>query len=153
MPAFSAAQALGTPSLTVVNWTLEAEAGGDRGAVRQVSWGGEVTASAAMNTRWVRPTTAGAGAGTDIVEGVMNPGHATPLLASFSAYATTPPVIPAANVGNLYQTSWNAHGGIGILVLPPGTLWEIINGVLTGSISCRNAVGTSASSYAVVWEE
>jgi hypothetical protein len=153
MPAYTGGQSLATPSVTVSNWTLEAETAGDHGRVRQVSWGGEVTTSIAMNTRWVRPTTAGVGAGTAIVPGDITPGYSTPLIELYSDYATTPPVIPSADVGELYVTSWNCHGGMGILVLAPGTTWEIINGLLADSITCRNAVGTSASSYALIWEE
>ncbi len=154
MPGFAGHIAAFTPATNDDNWTLEAEDAGDVAHVRSVSWGGELTASTAYRTRWVRPTTAGVGAGTAGSVEAVNPGYATPLVAFFTTYATTQPVLPSTPDA-LYLTSWNAHGGLGILVLPPGQEWDIINGLLTASVSCRNDVGVDAngSSYGVSWNE
>ena len=47
------------------------------------------------------------------------------------------------------------HGGQGMVVMPLANPWWIVNGILTGQVSCRNIAGTDAngSSYEVSYEE
>lgn len=155
MPGFNASQAQFTPSTTVDNWTLSGLTGGDNCKITQFHWGGGQVATIKYITRWVRPTTAGVGSGTAITHGSDDPGFNTPLFQANSVYATTPPVIPAAGVGDLYRTDWNAHGGLGYIVLPLNKEWKVINGLLTGEFSCRNEAGVDAngSSYGLGWFE
>ena len=152
MVSFSGMRAAFTPSTSADNWTLHADAGGDLAKVRYVTWGGELTASTAYRTRFVRPTTGGSTPTAGATEGA-NPRFATPNSAFVTGW-TTQPTLPSTPDA-LFLTSWNAHGGLGILVLPPGSEWEVINGLLQAQLSCRNDVGTDAngSSYGVSWEE
>ncbi|MFQ5741988.1 MAG: hypothetical protein ACE5HV_00185 [Acidobacteriota bacterium] len=154
MPGYSGNVDAFTPSLTDDNYTLEGDTSGDLAKVRMVNWGGELVASTAYRTRWVRPTTAGVGAGTAGSVEAHNPRFAAPLTSFFTTYATTQPVLPATPDA-LFLTAWNAHGGLGILVLPPGMEWEVAFGLLTASLSCRNLVGVDAngSTYGIGWEE
>lgn len=152
MPGFTGNQAAHTPSTSTDNYTLDADAAGDNARIRWIGWGGERTSSTAYRTRWVRPTTAATSTFTAIGTEVQNPGFGT-ALCRFGTFATAA-VIPAAPDA-LYTTSWNAHGGLGMIVLPQGMEWIIINGLLQGQLSCRNDVGTDASgsSYSLGWEE
>src|SRR5262245_10734329 len=157
MPSFTGHLSIATPSTSADNYTLVADTAGDTCRVRWVAWGGEVTASAAMRTRWTRPTTAGTGALTAITPGSQDPLYNTAACSLGSAYATTPGTLPTPPAGALYLTSWNAHGGLGVMQLPPGTEWIVTNGLLPasggGALSCRNDQGTSLSSYGICWEE
>ncbi len=154
MPTFSGSRAGFTPSTTSSNWVLEGDTAGDVGSIVAIGWGGELTTSTAYRTRWVRATTAGVGAGTALASEAHTPGHATPLISLYSGYATTEEVLPAAPDA-LHLQSWNAHGGLGYVALPLAAPWQIVNGVLTATVSCRNLVGTDAngSSYSVTWTE
>ena len=154
MPTFSGNRAAFTPSTTSSNWVLEADTAGDAGKIVAIGWGGELTTSTAYRTRWVRATTAGVGAGTALAEEAHTPGYATPLISLYSAYATTQEVLPSAPDA-LHLQSWNAHGGLGYIALPLASPWMVLNGVLTGTISCRNLAGVDAngSSYSVTWSE
>lgn len=141
-----------TPVVTSDNWTLQADAAGEMGAIVGLSAGGEATASTAMRTRVVRPTTAGV-TPTNGTPGVGHPNAQAAKLA-FATGWTTQPVIPADGVGELFVQSWNAHGGGYIWKATPGVDEIIlINGLLTGQISCRNPVGTGVSSYGLSWTE
>lgn len=138
-----------TPATTTDNWTLDAAAT-EVGALYFVEAGGEVTSSAAMRTRW---TTSSGAAGaltalstilkTDPVQQAL-----TNLIAFGSPYASTQPTLDA---GDWYAESWNAHGGLVRYQagLPQDEL--VIIGAKT--VSCRNAVGTSTSSYICKWRE
>ena len=152
MPSFSGMRAAFTPSTSNDNWTLNADAAGDLARVRFVTWGGELTASTAYRTRFVRPTSAGTTPSAGATESA-NPRFSTPSVGFVTGWSAQP-TIPATPDA-LYLTSWNAHGGLGVLVLPPGSEWEVINGLLQGQLSCRNDVGADAngSSYGVSWEE
>ena len=154
MPAFTGNRNAHTPSLTADNYTLEGDVAGDYCKVRGVNWGGQLVASTAYFTWWARPTTAGVGAPTNGEVEPHNPRYVTNLVEFIDTYATTPPVKPTTPTA-LFATAWNAHGGLGILMLPPGLEWEIANGLLADSISCRNDVGVDASgsSYGISWEE
>lgn len=131
------------------NWTLEADAAGEIGFVEEVHWGGEATASTAMRSRWVRPTTAGV---TFAAVGVTESSHPSAVARLRFGTFTTDPVKPASPTG-LFHTSWNAHGGIGRWLAAPGEEWITINGLATGEITCTSDVGTATSTHGVGWRE
>ena len=65
------------------------------------------------------------------------------------------PAVPTLDAGNLFVTSWNAHGGVGRILFDP-TEWILLIGAAATSastLSCRNSVGTATSSFGCVWEE
>lgn len=152
MPAFSGNQGAHTPATTQDNWTLDTNAVGEMAKVVSIGWGGRLTTSTGYRTRWVRPTTAGSGALTGIATEAHSPNFATPNL-QFGTFATAP-VLPT-DPDALHAQDWNAHGGLGYVVLPLATPWWLVDGVLTGQLSCRNIAGVDASgsSYGVTWEE
>lgn len=154
MPGFVGNVAAFTPVLTVDNFTLEGDVAGDYARIRHINWGGELTVSTAYRTWWARPTTAGVGAPTLGEVEPTSPRYLTNLIEFVDTYATTPPVKPTSPTA-LFLTAWNAHGGLGIMVLPPGQEWEIVNGLLADSISCRNDKGVDAngSTYGIAWDE
>jgi hypothetical protein len=138
-----------TPATTTDAWTLDAAAS-EVGALYFVEAGGEVTASAAMRTRWT-PSSGAAGAltalttilKTDPIQQAL-----TNLINWGTPYASTQPTLDA---GDWYAESWNAHGGLVRYQagLPQDEL--VIVGAKT--VSCRNVVGTSASTYICKWRE
>lgn len=67
----------------------------------------------------------------------------------------TAATLPADPGGNLWGQSWNAQGGVGLIVMPLANPWWLVQGVLTGQISCRNVNGVDAngSSYEATVEE
>lgn len=152
MPAFAVSQGAHTPSTTQDNYTLEADTAGDVMKVVSIGWGGRLTTSTGYRTRWVRPTTGGSGIFTALGTESHSPGYNTPL-GRAGTYATAP-TLPA-DPDALHGQDWNAHGGLGYVVLPLATPWWIINGLLTNQLSCRNIAGVDAngSSYSAVWEE
>jgi hypothetical protein len=152
MPGFAAERGAFTPATTQDNWTLDADTAGDVGEVDAFGWGGRLTTSTGYRTRWTRPTTAGASTFTAITNEAKTPGYATPLN-RIGTFATAP--VLATDPDNLFGIDWNAHGGVGYIVLPLDGRWRFINGVLQGQISCRNVAGTDAngSSYSVSWME
>jgi hypothetical protein len=138
------------------NWTLDAgtTVAGQMARVLEVSWGGELTTTTAMRTRWVRPTNSGAT--TFLAIGIVQGGGGTVItLTRFGCFSTVPtlPTAPAA----LYATSWNAHGGIGRWLAAPGEEWYLIAGTVTGKnqVVCVNDIGTTATSMSAgaAWEE
>jgi hypothetical protein len=145
-----------TPSLTNDNWTLEANAAGEMGAIKMVSWGGRGTTSAGYRTRWARPTANPTGAATALTPANTNPA-APSICQAVSAYATTQPTLGADPAGNLFDIDWNVVGGGGVIVLPLGGEWRVINSATAGHayVSCRNVAGVDAnlSSYGLQWEE
>ena len=151
MPAYTSYQASFTPSVSQDNYTLEANDAGDKALVKWVSWGGRLTVSTSYQTRWVRPTTAGSSTFTALATENANPRYSP--LCRVGTFATAPSLPSAPDA--LHLQDWNAHGGVGLIVLPLGAEWEIINGLLTNQLSCRNGVGTDAngSSYGISWEE
>jgi hypothetical protein len=153
MAAFSNGVANFTPSLSADNFTLDASVTplGLVGKVTAFSWGGSGTTSIGYRTRWVRPTTKGI-TSTAIVVGT--PDLATPGMAFVSSYST-PPVLPTENVGNLHYQNWNVQGGNGYIILADDSQWTIINGILQGSVSCRNLAGVDngLSNYFINWQE
>lgn len=153
MPGYNASRAEFAVSLTLNNWALSGLTAGDAAKVTQFHWGGGAVATIKYLTRWVRPTTAGA-TPTVITAGKDDDDSNAPNCEAVSAW-TTEPIIPAAGVGDLYRTAWNAHGGLGFIVLPFRKEWRIVNGVGTAQLYCRNEVGAdaNASSYGLGWTE
>jgi len=145
-----------TPSTTNDNWTLEANAAGEIGKVKMISWGGRGTTSTGYRTRWARPTTNPTGAATTLTPANTSPASA-PTCAVASTYATTQPTLASDPAGNLFGIDWNIVGGGGAIVLPLGGEWLAINSATAGHgyISCRNVAGVDAnlSSYGLQWEE
>lgn len=152
MPGFSGNNGAFTPSTTQDSWTLDADTAGDVAKVISIGWGGRLTTSTGYRTRWVRPTTAGAGVFTALANEALDPHYATPLN-RIGTFATVP-VLPT-DPDNLHAQDWNAHGGLGYIVMPLSKEWMLVNGLLAGQISCRNVAGTDAngSSYGVTWDE
>lgn len=161
MPSFSAMRSSFTPAVGVgtwCNWSLDAGVTASTfGKIISISWGGQLTTSTAYNTRWARPTAVGTGARTNITPGAYDPqpNYTAAGLAAVLSYATTQPTLPAVGAGDLWNQSWNAQGGVGIMVMPLANPWWLINGGLTGALSCINTTGVDAngSSYGVMWEE
>jgi YD repeat-containing protein len=153
MPSFSWNNGAFTPATTNDNWTLEADTAGDFCKVVSIGWGGRLTTSTGYRTRWTRPTTAGASTFTALTKASHTPGYDTPLCRT-GTFATAP-VLATDPAGNLHAQDWNAHGGLGYIVLPLANPWFLSNGVLQGQVSCRNVAGTDAngSSYTVTIEE
>jgi hypothetical protein len=154
MSAFRAYQGAHTPATNQDNYTFEADTAGDVAQVTEISWGGRLTTSTGYRTRWVRPSTAGSSTFTAVgaIQGA-GPNIGATALCRFGTFATAPtlPADPTA----LHAQDWNAHGGIGYIVLPLGSPWFVINGVSQAQISCRNVAGTDAngSSYGLGWSE
>ena len=64
MPGYNASQGAFTPTADNV-LTLDADTAGDYGKMTKVTWGGELVATTAARTRWMRPNAAQSGAFTD----------------------------------------------------------------------------------------
>lgn len=154
MPAYAGAQSGITPSLSDDNWAMDASSAGDVAKILGIGWGGELTTSTGYHTRWVRPTTSGVGALTPITPEDHHPAYSTPFVEFGAGWGTTPPVLPSEPIA-LHNQNWNAHGGLGYVVLPLANPWLLINGLLNDQLCCRNLSGIDAngSSYTVTWEE
>ena len=143
-----------TPSTTDDNWTLSADATTKSGKIIEFSWGGEVTTSTLMRTRVTRAAqqvTFGGGTAGNVTK--LHPRAATNVIDFVTTFDTTQPVLAA---GDLFATSWNAHGGIVRWLSQPGEEFVMIGtaaAAIDNTISCRNSVGTALSSYACIWEE
>lgn len=155
MGAFSASRAGHTPSLTLDNWCLDANAANKMGQITAIGWGGRLTTPVGYATRWTRPTTIGSSTHTPFNASIHGPLLTVAPLLLFGVYDTTAPQLPADPGGNLHRQDWNAFGGLGFVNLPIDTPWWIINNVLTGQVSCRNIAGVdvAGSSYTVSWKE
>lgn len=132
-----------TPNTSNDNWALDAGSG-EYAHVYDINWGGELTTSTAMQTRVARSssgTSATTVAGTKI-----HPGSPTNLVDFCTAWSGQ----PTLGTLSLFSTSWNAHGGVVRILLPPGGEFILVG---AAHISCRNTTGTGTSSYGVSWEE
>jgi hypothetical protein len=156
MSTFGATRGAHTPSTTSDNWTLEANAAGEVGKVKMISWGGRGTTSTGYRTRWTRPTTNPTGSATALTAGNGNPATSS-VCQAVSVYATTQATLGTDPAGNLFDMDWNIVGGGGAIVLPLGGEWIVVNSATAGHgyISCRNVAGTDASlsTYGLSWEE
>lgn len=136
-------------STTDDNWTLAASAN-ESCRILAVNCSGEVTTSAAMATKWTRSTGQNGATTAGNVE-KAHPNHVTNTVEFATTYATTQPTL---NSGALLQTSWNAHGGIFYWHAgAPDEEWVLIGAATNVNISSRQTVGTSTSSYGVIWRE
>ncbi len=153
MPTYTSGNGAFTPSTTQDNWTLYAASAGVFCKVIAIGWGGQLTTSTGYRTRWCRPTTGGSSTFTALTNAYHQPNYTT--VGSEVGTFATAPTLPADPGGNLWAQSWNAQGGVGMVVMPLANPWWVVNGVLTGQISCRNINGTDASgsSYEVTVEE
>lgn len=153
MSSFSGGNGAFTPSTTIDNWVLDADATGEMGRLVSIGWGGRLTTSTGYRTRWTRPTTKASSTFTTLSPQAGNPAT-TPVcrLGNFATSATLP-----TDPSNLFAQDWNAHGGVGYVVLPPSSPWIIVNSTTNEyqQIVCRNVAGVDASgsSYSVSWEE
>jgi hypothetical protein len=154
MPTFMGNNGAFTPSTSSDIWVLDADGAGEFGKVISIGWGGRLTTSTGYRTRWFRPTGTATSTQTS-----LNPERAngtmggTPLL-FFGTYATNS--TPSTDPKNLHAQDWNAHGGLGYVVLPLANPWWVTNGSTAAQqIACRNAAGVDASgsSYSLTWEE
>jgi len=133
--------------------TLDSQTAGVFAKVISISWGGQQTTSTGLRTRWNRPTTIGSSTFTALTNAYHQPNYVT-VGSRIGTFATNPVMATADPGGNLFAVSWNSQGGLGILIHPLANPWWIVNGVLTGQISCRGVSGTDAtSSFEMTVEE
>lgn len=154
MAQFTVNQGAFTPSTAQDNWTLNAQTAGGVAFVKMFSWGGRSPSTGGnYRTRWTRPSTNGSSTFT-----TLNPENTNPLVTPVNQCGTfaTAPVLPT-DPQNLFAQDWNFQGGGGVIVLPIGGEWMVVNSATAGhqQISCRNVSGTDAnlSSYSVQWAE
>lgn len=134
-----------TPNTSNDNYTLDAPASKSC-IVLEVMWGGELTTSTAMNTRWARSSGSnGTGTGGNVAKRNTNQGSNG--INFYTNWNTTQPTLDA---GDLVMTSWNAHGGVVRWLAAPGEEHVILG---AAQASNRNSVGTGTSSYTTVWNE
>lgn len=154
MAQFTGNQGAFTPATNADNWTLDANTAGGMGKVKEIAWGGRGTTSTGYRTRWCRPTTNASSTFTAIALQSTNP--LATAVNRFGTFAT------AATLGtdpanNLFAQDWNVLGGGGVIVLPIGGEWFVVNSATAGhqQVSCRNVAGVDASlsSYHVTFEE
>ncbi len=126
------------------NFALDAIAG-ESGRILDVGWGGEVTTSTAMRTRFSRSS-----GGTVPVSGDVQKRHPNSVanIVNFVNAWTAQPTLDAGNL--IPVASWNAHGGTVRWLAAPDE--EII---ILGAeqISCREALGAVAASFGATWDE
>ena len=154
MGSYSGSQGAHTPSTTKDNYVIDADGSGEIGKVVSIGWGGRLTTSTGYRTRWARPTTIGSGIFTAVGAIEIHGFNLTvSALLRFGTFGTDP--VLAADPAALHAQDWNAHGGLGFIVLPLANPWWIVNGQLTGQVACRNIAGVDAngSSYTASWEE
>jgi len=145
MPGYSG-QVIGiTPATNDDNWILDA-AIDEYGDLVAASAGGEVTSGAVMSSQ---VTKSGSGTGSLTAGDVQqHQAHSAANLISFgTTYATTQPTLTA---GCLIPLIFNANGGSLYIITDPNARPKMVGSEVT---VCRNIVGTSQSSYGVVWYE
>ena len=153
MGNFSGGNGAFTPATNADNWVLEADTAGDIGKVVSIGWGGRLTTSTGYRTRWCRPSTKASSTFTSLnPQGGTPAATATCRLGTFVTAATLP-----TDPANLHAQDWNAHGGLGFIVMPLSSPWYVVNSATAGhgQIACRNVAGVDASgsSYVVSWDE
>lgn len=153
MPTYTSNNGAFTPSTSQDNWTLDSQSTGVFGKIVMIGWGGQLTTSSGYRTRWTRPTAAGSSTFTALTNAYHQPNYTS--FGSRVGTFATPPTLAADPSGNLWGQSWNAQGGVGVIVPPLANPWWFVNGALQGQISCRNINGVDAngSSYDVTVEE
>lgn len=155
MPEFAGGNGAFTPAAHATNannWCLDADTAGDQGAIRMISWGGRGTTSTGYRTRWGRSATLGSSTFTSLNPQSTN-GVST-ALCRLGTFATA--AVLAADPAGLFAIDWNILGGGGMVVLPIGGEWKVVNGAAGyQQIACGNIAGADAngSSYTVQWAE
>lgn len=132
-----------TPNTSNDNWTLDASSSVSC-KVLEVNWGGEVTTSTAMQTRIARGASAASSTAGNVAK--THPRSPTNGVVFATAWTTQ----PTLDAGDLYATSWNAHGGVVRWLAAPGEEFILIG---AAQIGCRNTSGTGTSTYGTCWEE
>lgn len=123
-----------TPATANDNWALDTTSTSVGGSVLEVSWGGEVTTSTAMRTRIARASTQGTTTTAGNVQKIHSRAPTNTIVFATSAWTTQ----PTLSAGGLFETSWNAHGGVVRWLAAPGEEFIIIG---SAGISCRNGTG------------
>lgn len=148
MAVYSGAVRSITPSLTDDNWALTAGAS-KSGKILELWCGGEATTSTAMCTRHARAS-GQTGASTAGNTEKMHPNSPAKGFGFVTSFATTQPTLEN---GDLWVTSWNAHGGVVRVLFAPGEEPVLIGATTELCIVSRNTVGTATSSYGCAWQE
>ncbi len=139
-----------TPTAGVANWILESVANTEA-YIKEVTFGGQVTTSTAMQTRLARDSAKGTGARTAGNSQKGNQHSPTNGVFFSTTYASTQPTVSS---GALWGTSWNAHGGVVRWLADPMEFFNIYDATdPNDSIECRADVGTATSSYHLSWVE
>lgn len=126
------------------NFGLDAIAG-ESGKIVDVGWGGEVTTSTAMRTRFARSS-----GGTVPVAGDVQKRHPNSV-GNIIGFITGWTAQPALVAGNLIPVaSWNAHGGTVRWLASPEEAIIILG---AEQISCREFLGAIAASFGATWDE
>jgi hypothetical protein len=132
-------------------WTLSAGSAGQMGRALEIRATGQAAATTPMQSRVVRPTTAG------VTPTTGTPGKSSPNAPAnsitFAIGWSTQPVLPASGTGDLLNESWNAYGGLLRWWAGQNEEMYLANGVLQNQISFRGIVGTGTGSFSVIWEE
>lgn len=155
MGSFTGNRGAFTPATNAENWVLDAgTAAGGMGKVKMINWGGRGTNSTGYRTRWARPTTNATSTFTAVTSNSTNP--LTVAVSRFGTFATAG-VYGADPGNNLFVQDWNVLGGGGVIVLPIGGEWFVVNSATAGhgQVGCINVAGVDASqsTYGVQWEE
>lgn len=155
MPSYTSGNGAFTPSTSQDNWCLDPQSAGVFCKVVAIGWGGQLTTSTGYRTRWTRPTTAGSSTFTALTNAYHNLSFST--MGSRVGTWATAPTLASDPAGNLWAQSWNAQGGVGMVVMPLANPWwsSYVASGGYGQIACRNVNGTDASgsSYEVTIEE
>lgn len=137
-----------TPVVGEDEWALTAAAN-EYGLIEEFSFGGEATTSTAMRTDVTRNSTNGITPTAGNVQN-LHPFQVANVVAFSVGWSTQ----PIAAAGNLFSTSWNAHGGVVRWLAAPGEEFVILDATAgENEISCEAGVGTGTSSYGVIWRE
>lgn len=155
MAVFSANRGAFTPSLSTVNYTLWAAGVVSVAFLTTITWGGRANSSTAYRTRWAHPSTPGStGASANLTAVVHSPGTTVTNTVANLTFNAVQPVLPT-EPENLFAQDWNAHGGVGLLILPVGWIVCGTNNDSKSQICCINTQGTDAnvSEYGLTWEE
>ena len=148
MALYAAARRSITPATTTDNWTLTAGAS-KSGRIVEFSWGGEQTTTTAVASRVARSDSQ-TGNTTSVTNAKLHPNSPASGMVVASSFATTQPTL---NTGDLFATSWNAHGGVVRWLAAPEERMVLIGAATEINISQRNTVTSGVHSYSVVWEE
>lgn len=142
MPIYTAYEAK-TNAITDDLLALDAAAGED-GAVMEFSIGGEVTTSTAARVRLSRSSGGTVPVSADVQQ--RHPNSAAPRIQAADSWTAQ----PTLDVGALFGTSWNAHGGVIRWLAAPGEEMEVVG---AEQVSLRELLAAVAISGSVIWLE